>query len=142
VSKFLTTLDLRLVYPWAHQGRGEWEFIGELHYYSDLLKLLTIIPIGFRYDRASVPRLPVAFALFGDRYARSAGVHDWYCRNGAIPRKVADKLFLEAMRVENEEEITALIADGADEEAIRERRGALEGQAQMMYAGVRIGSVV
>lgn len=140
MSEFRSTLDLRLVCHWANDGRGEWEFIGELRYYSDMLKMETTIPVGFRYDKASVPRLPVAFALFGERYARSAGIHDWYCRNGAIPRKVADKLFLEAMRVENKEEITALIESGATEEEVQARRDGLEGQARAMYAGVRVGS--
>jgi len=141
MSGFLSRLELRLICPWANDGRGSWEFISDLCYYSDLLGYETIILAGFIYDKASVPRAPIAFTLFGERYSRSAGVHDWYCRNGLIKRKLADKLFLEAMRVENEEEISAFIADGATEEEVIERRGQIEGQALAMYAGVRFGSM-
>jgi hypothetical protein len=137
VSEFRSPLELRLITPWAHEGRGEWEFISDLIYYSDLLQTETIVYAGFRYDKASVPRLPLAFALFGERYARSAGVHDLLCRNRAIPRNIADKVFLEAMRVENEEELASL--DG-DEDDLRNRRAVLEGQALTMYAGVRVGA--
>ena len=140
MSEFRSPLQLELVCPWAHDGRGEWEYLSDLRYYSDMLQLETIVQAGSRTDLASVPRLPLAFALYGGRYGRSAGVHDWYCRNGAIPRKVADKVFLEAMRVENEEEIQAMIKSGASEEEVSERRSALEGQARAMYAGVRVGA--
>ena len=140
MSEFRSPLELKLITPWAHEGRGEWEYLSDLVYYSDLLRMEVIVYKGFRYDKASVPRLPIAFALFGERYSRSAGVHDLFCRNGAVPRKVADKVFLEAMRVENEEEIQDLIKAGASEEEVTERRATLEGQARAMYAGVRIGS--
>ena len=140
MSEFRSPLQLELVCPWANEGRGEWEFLSDLIYYSDILKTEVNVYQSFRYDQASVPRLPLAFALYGNRYARSAGVHDLFCRNGAIPRKVADKVFLEAMRVENEEEIQAMIKSGASEEEVSERRSALEGQARAMYAGVRVGA--
>lgn len=142
MSKFLTRLELRLVCPWANEGRGEWEYISDLEYYSDLLKTKVIVYKGFRYDKASVPRLPLAFALYGERYSRSAGVHDLFCHNKAIPREVADKLFLEAMRVENEEELDDAKSRGLEEEEIKELSARLEGQALTMYAGVRVGSIL
>ena len=138
MSEFRSPLQLELVCPWANDGRGEWEFLSDLRYYSDLLQTEVIVYQSFRYDQASVPRLPVAFALYGNRYARSAGVHDLFCRNNAIPRDVADKVFLEAMRVENEEELASMV--NADEDEIASRKAILEGQALAMYAGVRIGS--
>ncbi len=141
MSEFRSALELRLICPWSNDGRGEWEYISDLRYYSDLLGYETIVTAGFRYDQASVPRLPLAFALFGGRYARSAGVHDLYCRTGHIPRKLADEVFLESMRVENEEEMLAFIVGGATEDEIKEKRGGLEGQALLMYAGVRLGSL-
>lgn len=132
-SKFLTPLELRLVSPWANEGRGEWEFLSDLKYYSELLQQGVVVYKGFRYDQASVPRIPLGYALYGGRYARAAGIHDFYCRNKAIPRKLADKVFLEAMRAENEEE---LLATGDDPE----RRARLEGQAITMYSAVRLYS--
>ena len=140
MSEFRSPLQIQLITPWANDGRGEWEFLSDLIYYSDLLQQEVVVFKGFRFDHASVPRLPLAFSLFGFRYSRSAGVHDLFCHNGAIPREVADKVFLEAMRVENEEEMEALFASGADEEELKDHRARLEGQALTMYAGVRVGA--
>lgn len=141
MSEFRSPLELRLIYPWANDGRGEWEFISDLRYYSDLFQAELIVPAGFRYDGASVPRLPLAYALYGGRYWRAAGLHDLGCREGLHPRKRIDKLFLEAMRVENAEEIEGMIAFGAGEVEIDARRESLEGQAMTMFAGVRLGSL-
>ena len=108
MSEFRSSLEIKLICPWANEGRGEWEYLSDLRYYSDLLQEEVIVYKGFRFDMASVPRLPLAFALYGGRYVRPAGVHDLFCYNGAIPREVADKVFLEAMRVENEEELASI----------------------------------
>ena len=137
MSEFRSPLQIQLITPWANDGRGEWEFLSDLIYYSDLLQQEVVVFKGFRFDHASVPRLPLAFSLFGFRYSRSAGVHDLFCRYGAVPRDVADKVFLEAMRVENEEELASL---DLDEEELKDHRARLEGQALTMYAGVRIGA--
>mgnify|MGYP002387857861 CR=1 FL=1 len=140
MSEFRSPLQIQLITPWANDGRGEWEFLSDLIYYSDLLQQEVVVFKGFRFDHASVPRLPLAFSLFGFRYSRSAGVHDLFCRYGAVPRDVADKVFLEAMRVENEEELAEHLANGADEDEMNAHKARLEGQALTMYAGVRIGA--
>ena len=140
MSEFRSPLEIKLICPWANDGRGEWEFLSDLLYYSDLLQQEVVVYKGFRFDQASVPRLPLAFALYGGRYSRPAGVHDLFCRNGAIPRDVADKVFLEAMRVENAEELQAMKDSGASDEELSEHRANLEGQALTMYAGVRVGA--
>ena len=137
MSEFRSPLQIQLITPWANDGRGEWEFLSDLLYYSDLLQQEVVVFKGFRFDGASVPRLPLAYALYGGRYFRSAGVHDLFCRYGAVPRDVADKVFLEAMRVENEEELASL---NLDEEELQDHRARLEGQALTMYAGVRVGA--
>ena len=138
MSEFHSPLELRLICPWANDGRGEWELLSDLLYYSDLLQQEVIVHKSFRFDQASVPRLPLAYALYGGRYSRSSAVHDLFCRNGAIPREVADKVFLEAMRVENEEELASM----TDDTELEDHKARLEGQALTMYAAVRIGSVV
>ena len=140
MSEFRSPLRLELVCAWANDGRGKWEFTDDLRYYSDLLQMEVVVHKGFQYDQASVPRVFLVFTLYGGRYARSAGVHDLYCNNGAIPRDVADKVFLEAMRVENEEELAFYAAEGADEDEMNAHKARLEGKALAMYAGVLIGA--
>lgn len=140
MSEFRSPLQIQLITPWANDGRGEWEFLSDLLYYSDLLQQEIVVYKSFRFDGASVPRLPLAYALYGGRYFRSAGVHDLFCRYGAVPRDIADKVFLEAMRVENAEELAFHLANGADKDEMKAHKARLEGQALTMYAGVRVGA--
>jgi len=55
------------------------------------------VPIGFVTDYASVPRTPLLYALFNGVANRSATLHDFLYSSRAIPRHVADSVFLEAM---------------------------------------------
>ena len=59
-----------------------------------------IVPKGFVTDFASVPRIPIVYALTGNTSHRAAVVHDYlYGDNGLrVSRKKADKVFLEAMK--------------------------------------------
>ena len=135
-SEFRTDLDMRQVNGWANNGRGLWELLFELVYYSALLGYEVTVPKSFRFDGSSVPRLPLAFALYGGRYWRAACIHDYLCRMGYIRRSLIDKVFLEAMRAENLLELAAMEADGADPDELAQRAAELEGQALTMYAGV------
>ncbi len=82
----------------------------DLVYQSDLLGLTIRVPVGFVTDFASVPRVPVAYWLFGDRAHHESVVHDFlyqthrveYQDDGdvfavSVSRGMADKVFLEAM---------------------------------------------
>jgi hypothetical protein len=58
------------------------------------------IPIGFQTDYASVPRVPIAFWLWGDRAHRPAVLHDYLYRKDSRPvvtKRVADRTFREAI---------------------------------------------
>lgn len=57
------------------------------------------IPAGFDTDLASVPRLPGAYLLFGNKARRSAILHD-YLYSEKWPREAADLAFREAMKNE------------------------------------------
>lgn len=57
------------------------------------------IPAGFTTDLASVPRLPVAFLLFGAEARRAAILHDWLYQHH-YPRAMADNIFYAAMEGE------------------------------------------
>lgn len=136
MSQFLSELCEKLVDPYANDGTGMWGLTEEFQYYSSSLKRTVVVPRGFVYDHASVPRIPLIYDQFGNRYHRPALVHDYLCREGHVKRNRADRVFLEAMRLQNAEELSEMHAQGVDEETIAERARALEGRAQLMFAGV------
>lgn len=81
-------------------GDKIWVMSKPLKYYSELLKELIIIPQSFETDFASVPRLPIAYAAWGDKAHREAVVHDYLYRIDSKPlvtRSQANSIFLEAM---------------------------------------------
>lgn len=136
MSQFLTELHERLVDPYAEDGTGLWQLTAEFRYYSALLKREVVVPVGFIHDHASVPRGPLIYAAFGNRYHRPAVIHDYLVRDRKVTRQKADKVFLEAMRLQNDEEIALLKDIGEDDDAIADRKAALEGRALAMFAAV------
>ena len=82
-------------------GDKRWELKEELKY-QPLQGHLITVPIGFRTNFASVPRIPIAFLLAGDTAQKSATVHD-YLYSGIehrFSRKRADEILLQAMKEE------------------------------------------
>lgn len=75
-----------------------------LHFYSQLLRKVVEVPVGFETDLASVPRIPIVFALWGGMVHREGVLHDYLFRIG-IPFECtfsqANKVFLEAMKSRN-----------------------------------------
>ncbi len=82
-----------------------WVLRSRLLYYSAMLDELIEMMAGFEMDFASVPRVPIAYLLYGNRAHREGVLHDWAFRKDAINPKTgvpftfmeANKLFLEAM---------------------------------------------
>lgn len=96
MSEFLSNLDARL-----KDDDTIWVLDAPLIYRSDLLGLIEV-PAGFETDFASVPRVPIAYMLFGDRAHREAVIHDYLYRIDAKPAATFDQandVFLEAMEV-------------------------------------------
>jgi hypothetical protein len=94
MSEFKTELDAKL-----KDDDTVWVLDSLLVYQSDLVGTV-IVPVGFETDFASVPRVPIAYTMFGDRAHREAVIHDYLYRIDATPpveRDVADDVFLEAM---------------------------------------------
>jgi hypothetical protein len=56
-----------------------------------------IVPAGFTTDFASVPRLPLAYMVFGNKAHMAAVVHDYLYTTGIWPKDQADLVFREAM---------------------------------------------
>lgn len=116
-ARFLTSLELRLVDDNANQGRGEWELISDLGYFSEIARCTFVVQKGFKTDLESVPRVPIVFTVLGDRFSRPAALHDALYAGlfPSIDRETADKILEEA-----------ILATGGDP---------LE--AKMVYEGVR-----
>lgn len=91
MSRFVTELDVRL------KDNG-WILDSALVYYSDLLGEYIEVPKGFATDYASVPRLPLAYALFGNTNHKAAVLHDYLYTTKPSSRKTADRIFLEAAK--------------------------------------------
>ncbi len=98
-AHFLTDLELRLVDDQAAQGRGLWELISDLEYYSEVARATFVVSKGFQTDLESVPRVPVVFTILGDRFARPAALHDalYAGEFPSISREMADKILEEAI---------------------------------------------
>lgn len=111
-SQFLTSLDCR----WLDDEHCE--VLQELVYDSAILNLQIRVPAGFVTDFASVPKLPIIYAAFGNRAHHESVIHDWLFYTAITTRKISDKVFLEAMIVRGK---SAWIRNG-------------------MYWGVRLGS--
>ncbi len=91
MSGFLTTLQV------MHDSNGEWVLSSPLAYDSDLAEQIIVVPFGFSTDFASVPRLPLAYLLFGGVVTEPAVIHDYLYATGCLPRRMADAVLLEAM---------------------------------------------
>lgn len=92
MSKFLSTFRGEPLFP----GSENWRLLADLAYHSDSLDCLVLVPAGFVTDFASVPRLPLAYLLFGNVAREAAVVHDYLYHTGACSRALADKVFAEA----------------------------------------------
>ena len=96
MAEFCTDLDCKLI-----NNDSVWCLNSPLVYTSDIVGKVEV-PAGFETDFASVPRVPIAYSLFGDRAHREAVIHDYLYRTDSVPqvsRSKADNVFFEAMKV-------------------------------------------
>lgn len=80
-------------------GRTRWRLESQLRYDSIVYGKTIAVPAGYETDFASVPRLPLSYAIAGDTAHTAAVVHDYlYSTPGvAVTRRIADAVFREAM---------------------------------------------
>ncbi len=94
VSRFVTPLIVEKV------GRKKWRLLAPLVYYSAILQRLRTTKAGKVTDFASVPRLALSYALFGNTAHEPAAQHDDDYETGLLPRRLADLIFREAVTAE------------------------------------------
>ena len=95
-SEFRTELVPEL----KHDRDDVWIIREPLVYYSELFNIEIIVPAGFETDFASVPRMPIAYQMWGNRAHREATLHDYLYRKDSVPvvpLAVANEMFFEAM---------------------------------------------
>ncbi len=93
MSTFTTPADLRMLDDY------KWELLAPFEYYrTEDPSSIIRVPVGFKTDLASVPRLFwVAFPPHG-KYAKAAIIHDYLYDHAIGTKKEADRIFLEAMK--------------------------------------------
>ena len=75
-----------------------WELMKPFVYQSEKCGMIEV-PKGFIFDFASIPKL--LWSIVGSptgRYGPAALIHDFLCSTNEYPRKVSDRIFLEAMK--------------------------------------------
>lgn len=96
---------------------GLWQLQLPLSFQSDLAGQTFTAPPGFKTDFCSVPRVPVAYSLLGDRARKAGTIHDWLYTSHVTDRATADRVLREM-----------LVLDGVD-----------ACEAQAFYGAVRLG---
>lgn len=86
-------------------------------YRSDLVGLVSV-PVGFRTDFASVPRIGWIYALLGNKAHQAAVIHDFLYYADTVTKDVADRVLAEAAGI---------------------TKGISEWQQKAFYWGVRLG---
>lgn len=96
MAQFITELDAK-----QKDDDKIWIIDSPLVYESDILGKIEV-PEGFLTDFASVPRIPIAYMLFGDRAHCESVLHDYLYRIDSVPIATysqANNVFYEAMTV-------------------------------------------
>ena len=100
-GKFLTDLVAECVDDLGGDGRGIWKVMAPFRYYAAILDRAIEVEPGFLTDYASVPRVPVAYLLFGDTSHKAAVIHDWLFHHHEVcDEATANKVLLEASAAE------------------------------------------
>lgn len=95
MSTFTTPADLRML------GNYRWQLLAPFEYHVGAFpspRVITV-PVGTVTDLASVPRLLWSIFPPHGKWAKAAIIHDYLYSKRLVPRKEADRIFLEAMEV-------------------------------------------
>ena len=81
-------------------GATEWKLRERLVYESDRWVAPIIVPAGFVTDLASIPRIFQGLIPKIGKHRLPAIVHDYLVRRQSFERRLADRIFLEAMKLQ------------------------------------------
>jgi hypothetical protein len=94
MSGFLGELHVKLI---KDDRDGEWELLAPLSFRSDLVGRTITAPAGHRTDFCSVPRVPLAYEMLGNRARMSGTIHDWLYTSHELTREQADEVLREML---------------------------------------------
>lgn len=98
MSAFIGKLRVELL---DDSTQGKWGLTEPFGYQSDVAGMTFIAPIGFTTDFCSVPRIPLAFDILGDRARMSGTIHDLlYTAPHLVDRSMADQVLREMLLLE------------------------------------------
>lgn len=99
----VTNMQIKNSFPLPLRGEfvggGKWKLLEPFQYHSKKYGT-TKVPAGFISDGASFPAFAYGImgSPWGGKYAEPSVIHDWDY-NQKTPQKIADKKFLEGMKV-------------------------------------------
>jgi hypothetical protein len=83
-----------------YQKRPVWKLSEDLVFDSKVLGKWIVVNRGFITDLESVPRIPLAWWLFGGIDCASSVVHDFLLEKTETEKEICDKVFLEGLEAE------------------------------------------
>ena len=95
MGKFSEHLDCRWV--GVIKNKVVWELLQPLTYITDANEVI-IVPVGFRTDLATTPRILWWWIPPDWKYSKAAVLHDYLIVSGSIPWDDANVMFYHAMK--------------------------------------------
>lgn len=103
-AQFLSPLDVRIVDD--STGRACYELIAQFGFWSQAFEREFWVPAGTQFDGPSIPQFAL-WATGATPGLRASCLHDWLIVSRTVDRKIADRVFLEALRVCGVDEVLA-----------------------------------
>lgn len=94
MSGFIGELHAKLL---RDDRDGLWELLAPLSFQSDVAGKTITAPIGHRTDFCSVPRVPLAYEMLGNRARLAGTIHDWLYSSHELTREQADEVLREML---------------------------------------------
>lgn len=104
MSAFIGNLDTRLI---KDDKDGLVQLLAPFSFQSDRLKRTFTAPVGFQTDYCSVPRVPLAYDMLGNRARMSGTIHDWLYSSHETTREEADQVLHEMLLIDGVSECEA-----------------------------------
>lgn len=104
MSDFIGNLDTRLI---KDDKAGLFQLLAPFSFRSERLGLTFTAPAGFTTDFCSVPRVPLAYDMLGNRARKSGTIHDWLYSAHVVTREEADQVLHEMLVLDGVSECEA-----------------------------------
>jgi hypothetical protein len=100
----MSSFTEKLIVSLEPNGR-KWKLEEDFTYYTEIFKDKGIdryyitVPAGFETDFASVPKIFILLLRWRDKFNKASVVHDWLYHTKEVPRRIADRIFLEGLTI-------------------------------------------